>query len=121
MTNEKEKTSNYNLKKFELSKKIKMTLIGLGFDFCLLGSHYIKNVVESVVLNPEKLYSLSTKVMQEMSIVYNHSVKSIDKDIRWAIKKAYNVGSLSKISFFANGNMPTIKQLVNWLFDYFVL
>ena len=58
--------------------------------------------------------------MQEVSNTTGHSVKSIDKDIRLAINKAYKVGALKNVSFFSNGNMPTIKQMINWLFDFFI-
>ena len=102
-----------------LEKKIKLLLMSIGFDFSLLGSHYVKEIVVFVVKNPKQIHCLSSGVMKRISTVYEHSVKCIDKDIRWAINKAYNTGLLKKISIFSYGSVPTIKQLINWLFDYF--
>lgn len=113
-----EETKFDEIYKYNLNKKIKTTLMGLGFDFGLNGSHYLQEVLLQVLLNPKKIHNLSSMVMAEMICGDNISVKSIDKDIRWAIQKAYKVGILNKISFF-NNNIPTIKQFINWIFDFF--
>lgn len=115
--------SNDELQKIkykELKNKIKINLTSLGFDFGLLGSHYIQEIVLYLSFNHKKIHSLSSGVFKEIAAVHNNSVKCVDKDIRWAIHKAYTCGILGQISTFASGKVPTIKQTINWLFDFFI-
>lgn len=114
-----EEITRDKLKIIDLEKKLKKNLMALGFDFGLSGSHFIKDVLINISFSPRKIHSLSTEVMTQMATKENVSVKAIDKNIRWAINKAYNHGILNKITVFAE-KMPTIKQLINWLYDFFI-
>ena len=105
--------------KHNYTKKVKTILIGIGFDYALLGTFYLQEIIVSVLLEPQKIHYISSKVMTDNLSLEDVSVKCIDKDIRWAIKKAYKAGILSKMHFFED-HIPTIKQLVNWIFDFHV-
>ena len=104
----------------KLQKKIKANMAYLGFDFSLIGSHLIKEMLLQIIQSPTYIHAFSSSVMKEMANRYNYAVKSIDRDIRWSISKAYTKGILKDIPYFTGGRAPTIKQLVNWFFDFFI-
>lgn len=109
-----EKSTNIKRK---LEKQLKAYLMHLGFDFSLLGSHYIKDILLELSCEPSKIHKLTTRVLTEMAMIYETRVKTVDKNIRWAINKAYNSGLLGTLAVFKSG-VPKMKQLFNWFIDY---
>lgn len=105
----------------ELSQKIKIGLVHMGFDFAKMGSRYLQDVLLEVLLKPSLLHSFSTEVLIRVAEAHERTYKSVERTIRWAISDAYKVNStMRQIQCFRQGKVPTIKQIVNFLFDYFV-
>lgn len=111
---------NPDIKKINFTKRLKANLMYLGFDFDLLGSHYLKEIAIELINKPDNLHRLTTTAMLVVANKNGITVKAIDKDIKWAINKAYDNGLLKNITVFSNGKKPTVKQLINWIFDFFI-
>ena len=85
----------YEQYKHSFNKKLKTILMGIGFDYGLKGTHYLHELLLRILLEPRKIHNLSSKVMTELVDIGDCSVKCIDKNIRWAINKAYENGRAS--------------------------
>ena len=103
----------------QLEKKVKGNLCTLGFDYGLVGTRYISNIIMSIYKCPQLLHEICTQNLSVMAEEINKNNKAIDKNIRFAINNAYINGALSQVTIFKN-NKPSLKQLINWLYDFFI-
>ena len=58
-----------DLKKLNFIKRLKSNLMFLGFDFDLLGSHYVKDILTILVENPSNIHKLNTIIMKEIAVI----------------------------------------------------
>lgn len=99
---------------------VKENLINMGFDFSMLGSFYLKDIIHIVIGQPQILHSVCTKLMDIVATKYNKTRKSVCGDIRWAIKKAFNKGVLKTVPCFCGDKVPPTRQILSFLFDFFM-
>lgn len=104
----------------EIDLKIKTSLICLGFDFSTLGAQYLKDIIIEILKCPKLLHSLVTDVYEIVSQKHNTTRQSVERVTRLAVIKAHKHGLIKEISCFGKDKPPTIKQLVNFMYDYFV-
>ena len=101
------------------SKKIRRCLTYLGFNYSNIGTIYFQEVLEMFLADPKLIHSMTNSIFAMLASKYNiANVRNIERDIRTAIKRAYDQGLLKTISCFSN-TRPQIKQLACYLFDYF--
>lgn len=103
-----------------LETRIKKALIKLGFDFSHVGSFYIITVIKKILEVPEFLHSLKNTIYEEIAKNNGVSVGAVDRDIRWALNKAYEKGALGQLTIFKDRNAPTVKEFINLFFDYII-
>lgn len=102
-------------------KKVKIYLTNLGFDFKLLGSSYLGYIITFILIFPTHLANLKRKVIEPLSDIFNTSANIMEKNIMWAIKKAHTRGEISKIASHPYKNYPSIKILLNIVYDHLII
>lgn len=102
-----------------VEKKIINGLVGLGFDFNLLGSYYLEQILLKTLNKPHCMHKLSTKMFSEVAVEYGIESTTVDKCIKRAIIRAYQEGELKDVGVF-NGGVPTVKEVYFWLLDFFM-
>lgn len=116
-----ETNKEINARYLQLESKIKSLMLYLNFDLTLLGSRYLKRILVLLCINPKCIHRISSTIMKTISDEEKTTVPSIDKNIRWSIKKAYEKGNIKNLTYFKKLNKtPTSMQLIYWLFDYFI-
>lgn len=98
---------------------VRENLINMGFEFSMLGSMYIKEMVHEVIKQPQMLHHICTNLMEVVANTHKKSIKSISSDIRWAIKKTFEKGILKSVPCFNNCTTPSTKQVLTFLYDFF--
>lgn len=102
-----------------LEKQIRISLMYLGFDYSDLGSQYLNEVMVEIMREASQVHSFTSNVIKTVACKYMHTISAIERNIRTSIKKAFDGGRLNKLSCFLCDKPPTIKQLINFLFDFF--
>ena len=111
--------NTYYITKKHSDIDLRKHLSELGFDFTLIGSIYLKDLLSLVIEKPMRVFSLSSNAMKIVSEKYNKSICSIDRDVRWTIKKSYDRGCFEKYPPLKD-RTPTVKQVLVWLFDFYI-
>ncbi len=104
----------------EINTKVKTSLICLGFDFSNLGAQYLQDMIIEILKCPKLLHSLVTDVYGIVAKKHNTARQSVERVTRLAIIKAHKHGLIKEIGYFSKEKPPTIKQLVNFMYDYFI-
>lgn len=99
--------------------KLRKDLINAGFDFSLIGSIYLQELLNLIIEDPMLIFSLTKGAITTVAEKYNKNTSSVDRDVRWAIKKAHDLGYL-KNGFKPSSKMPTTKQVLVWLLDKYL-
>lgn len=91
-------------------------LMQYGFNPKHIGMRYLKDVIESKIINGDKFY-LSTICYPLIAKRYQKSVESIERSIRSAINSAWNKREIvgCKMGLFAN--KPKISDFINFLIE----
>lgn len=92
----------------------------MGFDFSNLGAQYLQDIIVEVIRSPNLLHALNTEVYSIIAKKHNTTCKSVERVTRLAIIKAHKHGLIKEIAYFCQEKPPTIKQLVNFMYDFFV-
>ena len=98
-------------------KDLRVMMVYFGFDFSLMGSLYLYEMLKELTDNMspnEVVLPTITKLAKR----HNVKMKTFSRDVRWAIKKAFDDGLLKYIPFFVHNNCTT-KKLVSWLYNYY--
>ncbi len=98
---------------------VKENLINMGFNFSMLGSMYIKEMIHEVIKHPQMLHCICTNLIEHVAKTHKKSAKSISSDISWAIKSAFSKNVLKSVPCFNNYSTPSTKQVLTFLYDFF--
>ena len=110
--------SDYHINK---KKDFRLIMIHFGFDFSLLGSIYLYEMLLEISSGNSFIKGIEIPQITKLAEKHNVKMKTYSRNIRWAIKKAYNDGMLKYIPFFENRtNAPTTKQVLAWLYHYYL-
>ncbi|MCI7003642.1 MAG: hypothetical protein MR904_04800 [Clostridia bacterium] len=100
---------------------LRMVMVRFGFDFSLLGSVYLYEMLNEVVSNTSVLRNKCFPTMVVLADRHCVKLKTFNRDIRWAISKAFNQGLLKFVPIFENLNKaPSTKQVLAWLYAFYV-
>lgn len=100
---------------------LSIIMVNFGFDFSLVGSVYIYEILKEVLTNTSVLRCDKIPTMTTLADRHNVKIKSFNRDIRWAIDKAYKNGLLKYVPFFeGRKTAPPTRQVVSWLFNYYL-
>ncbi len=110
---------NFGALNLKRNRDARLVMIKLGFDFSLIGSIYIYEMFNEILVNKgakkEEIPSMTA-----LAEKHNQKLKSISRNIRWAIEKACKSGSLGTVPFLEGIEIsPSTKQVLSWLFYYY--
>ena len=91
----------------------------VGFDFGLIGSAYLQDLLSLIIEKPMRLFYLRRIAMALVAEKHGISTEAVDRDIRWAIKRAKETGCFEGYSCF-EASEPTAKRVITWLFDQYI-
>lgn len=111
--------NTYYITKKHSDTDLRKHLSSLGFDFTLIGSVYLKDLLSLVIEKPMRVFALSSNAMVIVAEKYSKTICSIDRDVRWSIKKSFDRGCFNEYPPL-NEKVPTIKQVLVWLFDFYI-
>lgn len=104
------------------TKDIRCVMVYFGFDFSLVGTMYIFELLTEVVNNTSILRCESIPTMTLLADKHNVKIKSFNRVIRWSIVKAFKTGLLKYVPFFEDRKtIPPTKQVLAWLFNYYIM
>ena len=119
---------------------VKDSLVMMGFGKERIGFKYLTEAIHLIMKKPKLIHGLTSKVFPIIAKKYNVTPNSIRRDICWSIQKAYNVTELpdtqqligdtkfyeckkiilrNEECFIYNGQ-PSMRQMIVWLFYYFI-
>lgn len=100
---------------------VRTIMIHFGFDFSLLGSVYLYELIEETLYGNNYYNCYAIPTMVHLAEKHNIKVKTLNRNIRWSIDKAFKSGLLKCIPCFKNFNTPPTKQVLAWLCNFFYL
>ncbi len=101
---------------------IRGVLIRFGFDFSLIGTIFILELLNEIERCSKILNQTSLPTMSLLANKHNLKIKSYNRVIRWAIEKAFKTGGFKNVSFFENRtSTPPTMQVISWLFNYYLV
>lgn len=101
---------------------LRMVMVQFGFDFSLMGSIYIYEMLVESLSNPNVIRNENIPTMTMLADKHNIKIKTFNRDIRWSIDKAYKNGMLKYVPYFEElTSSPPTKQVLSWLFNYLIM
>lgn len=105
----------------KVEHNMRQIMIDFGFDFSLLGSIYIYEMFREIIENAKMVRVKTVATETKLANKHNINIKTINRDIRWSIGKAYNKGLLKNIPYFEMSHkLPSTKQVLYWLHNYYL-
>lgn len=107
---------------YKENSDVRMTMVHFGFDFSLIGSVYLYEMLKEVLENTSAIKCDVVPTMTTLADRHNIKIKTFNRDVRWAISKAYKSGLLKYVPFFEMQNaIPPTKQVLTWLYNYLII
>lgn len=102
-------------------KDLRLILVHFGFDFSLMGSIYIYEILKEATENSSLLNGACLPTITKLAEKHNIKMKTLSRDVRWAIKKAYEEGLLKYVPFFqGRTRVPNTRQVLSWLYHFYM-
>ncbi len=96
-------------------------MVRFGFDFSLVGSQYLYEMLSEAELDTSVLRHKSISTSMVLADKHCVKIKTFNRDIRWAIAKAFNHGVLKLVPNFKElKNPPSTKEVIAWLYSYYI-
>lgn len=103
-------------------KKFRCLLVRFGFDFTLIGTIYLFELLNEIHRCSRLLKKTSLPTMTLFADKHNIKIKTYNRVIRWSIKKAFRSGGFYKVDFFENRtNTPPTMQVISWLYNFYLI
>lgn len=91
----------------------------LGFDFGLIGTTYLQDLMEFIIQKPMRMFYLRRIAMNLVAEKHGRSLDSVERDIRWTIDKARRTGVFEGNESFKKC-APSAKKVVTWILDHYI-
>lgn len=96
-------------------------MVRFGFDFSLMGSQYLYEMLVEAELDSAVLRHKSIPTSTILADRHCVKIKTFNRDIRWAITKAFNHGVLGAVPNFKDlTTPPSTKEVLAWLYGYYM-
>ena len=106
---------------FKNSADLYAVMVRFGFDFSLIGSQYLYEMLSEAELDASVLRRKSLQTSMVLADKHSVKIKTFNRDIRWAIAKAFNHGVLKLVPNFKElRKPPSTKEVLAWLYSYYI-